>query len=390
MAASVGDVETRFFTFGSPEEPFRLLCGAQLNEVTLAYEAYGELDSYRSNAVLVFHALTGSQHAAGHNPDVPGTGGRWTEDVHEGWWEGFIGPGKAIDTDRWFVICVNYLGGCYGSTGPSSLDPATGRPYGSSFPNVCFADMVDAHLPLLQHLGIERLHAVIGGSTGGMMVLSLATRHPNLVDVVIPVATGLRVTPLQVIHNFEQIAAIQNDQAFAGGDYYGGPPPNRGLGLARMIGHKTFVSLRALEDRARTEIVDHDEGPGTYRLNHVIESYMWHQGRKFVERFDANSYLRIMHAWQTVDLLAEAGAQDHTELFDSSRHQRYMVFSIDSDVCYYPEEQETLAMHLALADVPYRRVTVHSDKGHDAFLVEPELFAPYLVDTLNRDWGSVR
>ncbi len=385
--SDLGTVETQFFTFASAAEPFVLKCGSHLDEVTLAYETYGTLNDDASNAVLVFHALTGSQHAAGHNPHVPGIGDRWREENHLGWWDGFIGPGKAIDTDRFFVICANYLGGCYGSTGPSSLNPATGRPYGSAFPDVCFADMVDAHLPLLAHLGIEKLHGAVGGSTGGMLLLSLATRHPDLVDVVVPIASGERTTGLQLIHNFEQITAIENDPDFAGGDYYDGPPPDRGLTLARMIQHKTFVSIEALRARARDEVVDQANGPGTYELNHVLESYMWHQGRKFVHRFDANTYLRIMHAWQTVDLLAEAGAEDFTELFTRCKHQRYMVFSIDSDVCFYPEDQQQLAGHLAAADVPYRWITVHSDKGHDSFLVEPELFSPHLIDTLTRFTG---
>ncbi len=379
---SIGRVETRFFTFGSPADPFVLQCGAHLDSVTLAYETYGELNVDRSNAIVVFHALTGSQHAAGYNPSVPGLGARWTEETHVGWWDGFIGPGKALDTNRFFVICANYLGGCYGSTGPASIVPAGGARYGASFPNVCFADMVDAHLPLLDHLGIAKLHAVVGGSTGGMMVLSLATRYPDLVDVVIPIASGVRATALQLIHNFEQINAIENDPAFRGGDYYDHDPPDSGLGLARMISHKTFVSLRSLQDRARNEILDHNEGPGTYRLNHVLESYMWHQGQKFVSRFDANSYLRIMHAWQTIDLAAEAGVADVSELFTPCKHQRYMIFSIDSDVCFYPDEQQEMTQFLDLADVPYRWITVHSDKGHDSFLVEPELFAPHLIDTL--------
>jgi len=381
---STGRVETRFFTFGSMDQPVRLRNGASLDQVTLAYETYGELDAARSNAIVVFHALTGSQHAAGYNAAVTGPGVRWTEEIHVGWWDGSIGPGKAIDTNRFFVICVNYLGGCYGSTGPASIDLATGRPYGASFPAVSFADMVDAHLPLLAHLGIERLHAAIGGSTGGLMALSLATRHPDKVDIVIPIACGVRATALHLIHNFEQISAIQSDPAFRGGDYYDHDPPSSGLRLARMIGHKTFVSLRAMRDRARDEILDHSEGPGTYRLNHPLESYMWHQGQKFISRFDANSYLRIMQAWQTIDLAAEAGVVDLSELFTACKHQRYMVFSIDSDVCFYPDEQEELVHYLDLADVPHRWITVHSDKGHDSFLVEPELFAPHLFDTLTR------
>jgi homoserine O-acetyltransferase len=313
---------------------------------------------------------------------VPGIGGRWTEECRSGWWDLFVGPGKPIDTGRFFVICANYVGGCYGSTGPASIDPVTGRPFGSSFPQVTMADIVDAHLPLLAHLGIEKLHATIGASTGGMLALSLATRYPDLVDVVIPVATGIGATGLHVVHNFEQINAIQNDPDFRSGDYYDDVPPAKGLALARMIGHKTFISLGALRNRARAEVVDHQEGPGTYRLNHSIESYMWHQGQKFVARFDANSYLRLMVAWQTVDLVAEAGLDDVSELFIPCKHQSYLVFSIDSDVCFYPDEQADMVRQLQLADVPVRWVTVHSDKGHDSFLLEPELYAPHLVDTL--------
>jgi homoserine O-acetyltransferase len=382
MAGDIGRVETQFFTFGSPDDPFVLQCGSTLPSVTLAYETYGELDRDRSNAILVFHALTGSQHAAGYNPRVPGTGGRWTEEVHLGWWDDFIGPGKALDTDRFFVICANYLGGCYGSTGPASIDPQTGEPYGGAFPSVCFADMVDSQVRLLEHLGIEKLHAVIGGSTGGVMTLSLATRYPYMVDIVIPVAAGVRTTALQRIHNFEQINAIQNDPAFRSGSYYDGAAPERGLALARMIGHKTFVSLKALWARARDEVIDQDDGPGMYRLNSPLESYMRHQGEKFVQRFDANSYLRIMRAWNTYDLAGEADRDDLGDLFIDCKHQRYMVFSIDSDVCFYPEEQEEMVRYLEIADVDYRWITVHSDKGHDSFLLEPELYYPHLAHTL--------
>ena len=379
---SVGPVETRFFTFGSAADPFRLRCGATLEEVTLAYETYGELNADASNAILVFHALTGSQHAAGYNPSVPAIGDIWQEENHVGWWDGFIGPGKAFDTERYFVVCANYLGGCYGSTGPMSIDPRTGERYGGSFPNVCFADSVDSQLRLLEHLGISRLHAVAGGSTGGVLAVSLATRYPELVDIVIPFSSGVAVTALQRIHNYEQINAIQQDPHFTGGDYYNGPGPDAGLALARMISHKTFVSLRDLRLRARDEVIDIDDGPGYYALTHPLESYMRHQGEKFVARFDANSYLRIMAGWQSYDLVSEAGVGDLTDLFTACKHQRYMVFSIDSDVCFYPEEQQETVRYLELADVPYRWITVHSDKGHDSFLLEPELYAPHLTATL--------
>lgn len=385
MEGTVGNTFTRFFTHA---RPFQMRRGAELPEFTLAYELYGELNEARDNAILVFHALTGSQHAAGFTASVPGVGDRWTEECQRGWWDAFIGPGKALDTDRFAVLCVNYLGGCYGSTGPSSENPVTGRPYGSGFPTVSLSDIVDSQMLLLDHLGVQKLHAVTGGSVGGMMCISLATRYPDRVDLVIPIAAGLDVTALQFLHNFEQVNAIVNDPDFAGGDYYDGRAPDRGLALARMIGHKTFVSLRAMEERARTEVVHPHEASEHIHISHPLESYMWHQGQKFVSRFDANTYLRLMDMWQRTDLLAPLEAETYIEALIPCKDQHFLVFTIDSDVCFYPDEQERLMEVLKQAGVPARRITVHSEKGHDSFLLEPELFAPYLRQTLEQPWGS--
>jgi homoserine O-acetyltransferase len=295
-----------------------------------------------------------------------------------GWWNDFIGPGLGLDTDRFCVICVNYLGGCYGSTGPSSPDPHTGRPYGPRFPQLTLSDIVDSQMALLDFLGIETLHAAVGASLGGMLALSLATRYPERVRTVIPFATGLRTTPLHRLHNLEQICAIESDPDFRGGDYYDGRPPRRGLALARMIGHKTFVSLEAMEERARTEIVRRDETLAWYQLRSPIESYMLHQGQKFVNRFDANTYLRILDAWNRFDLIREALAPDLVSLFQRCRRQNYLVFTIDSDACFYPEEQAFLMEVLKKAGVDATRITVHSDKGHDSFLLEAHLYRPFL------------
>lgn len=352
--------------------------GGVLPEFRLAYETYGRLNADRSNAVLVFHAMTGSQHAAGFNPSVPEAGNRWTEDCHQGWWDDFIGPGRAIDTDRYFVVCANHLGGCYGSTGPSSVDPSRGRPYGSRFPALSTTDILASQLLLLESLGISCLHAAIGGSIGGLLALELAVRHPNKVRGVVPIASGSFVTNLQRLLNFEQILAIQNDPCFHGGDYYDGPAPSSGLALARMIAHKTFISLHAIDERARTEVVTPSSYSGIYAPTCKQESYMLHQGGKFTERFDANSYLRIVQAWQTFDLLRDHPASTRAELFCTLRHIRFLLFTIDSDVCFYPEEQEILASELKAAGVPFLRNTVHSEKGHDSFLLEPELYTPQL------------
>jgi homoserine O-acetyltransferase len=361
--------------------PFTTQGGVTISEVTLAYELYGEVNEARDNVILVFHAITGSQHAAGINRSVDGIDGRWTQEVHRGWWDGFIGPGRAMDTDRYAVLCVNYLGGCYGSTGPASIDPSTGRRYGSSFPAVTLTDIVDSQTRLLDELGIERLHAVIGGSVGGMMSAVFATRHPDRVDVVIPIASGLRTTTLHALLNFEQMMAILRDPNFQGGNYYDGDPPNVGLSIARTIGHKMFVSLAALTERARSQVVQNVD-LGGYSISSPLESYMLHHSEKFVERFDANTYLIVMRIWQNFDLVAEVGAESMAEALGRCVGQRWQVFTVDSDVCFYPEEQTEMYATLVAAGVPTRRFTLHSEKGHDSFLTEPHLYEALIQDVL--------
>jgi homoserine O-acetyltransferase/O-succinyltransferase len=371
---SIGPVETQFLTIATP---FPLESGAVLHGVTIAYETYGTLNADASNAVLVFHALTGSQHAAGINPAVAGVP-LWTDECVLGWWDDFIGPGKAIDTNSLFVICANYLGSCYGSTGPRSINPQTGKIYGGSFPSISGLDIIRCQLYLLKHLKIRCLKAAIGGSLGGMMAMLMAIHCPELVQIVMPIATGAETTPLQRIHNFEQIMAIRNDPQFQGGDYYEGSYPREGLALARMIAHKTFVSLKVLQNRARQEILTDQRIGEFYTLSHPIESYMLYQGYKFAERFDANSYLRIMDMWQRYSLGPIGG-----DLFRLCRHQKYLIFSVDSDVCFYPEEQMAIVQALEAGNIDVTYITVHSDKGHDSFLLEPELYAPYVQFVLS-------
>ncbi|MBP7948786.1 MAG: homoserine O-acetyltransferase [Verrucomicrobiales bacterium] len=377
-------VTTQFFHC---REPFMLRTRETLPEFTLAYETYGQLNADRSNGILLFHALTGSQHAAGVNPSVEGVEGRWTEECVSGWWDLFIGPRRALDTEKFFIICVNYLGGCYGSTGPSSVNPLTGRPYGADFPTLRFADIVDSQMKLIDSLGIDCLHAVVGSSVGGIMALSLATRYPQRVKTVVSIGSGHQTSMLQRVLNFEQIFAIESDPNFKAGNYYDGPLPERGLALARMIGHKTFISLDTLQRRARQEIRRKQDNLSWYELSHSVESYMLHQGRKFVKRFDANTYLRVMDAWQWFDLLAEAEVKSLPELFARCRGQRFLVFSIDSDACFYPSEQQELVRLLETNGVPNTHITVHSGKGHDSFLLEPLLYTPHLVYSLSDDWG---
>jgi homoserine O-acetyltransferase len=236
---------------------------------------------------------------------------------------------------------------------------------------------------LLDALGVRRLHAVIGASIGGMLSLSLATRYPDRVHHVMPIGSGADVSILQRVLNFEQVTAIEGDPNFRGGAYYGGPRPDTGLALARRIAHKTFISLAALKERARDEVLTRQPPIGWYSMNSPAESYMLHQGLKFVKRFDANTYLRILDAWQWFDLCAEGGAAAFDELFARCRGQRFLVFSMDTDLSFYPEQQRHLVHLLKHAGVPAMWITVHTEKGHDSFLLEPELFTPHLAYALN-------
>ena len=291
-----------------------------------------------------------------------------------------VGPGKAFDTNRYFVICANYIGGCYGSSGPITRNPATGKPYGREFPTVMFGDIVDSQVRLLDHLGISQLHAVAGGSLGGLCATTFAVRYPARVRRVIPIASGVSVSILQRIYNYEQICAIEEDKYFNGGHYYGGKNrPDRGLALARMISHKSFVSLTMMENRARREVVRAEEDKDKwYWISHPVESYLRNQGLKFVKRFDANTYLRIIDAWQRFDLMKDVNKKSLEEVFRPCKEQDYLIFSISSDDCFVPKQQEEFCNLLERVKVPYQHITVHSDKGHDSFLLEPDLFTPHI------------
>ena len=285
------------------------------------------------------------------------------------------------------MICANYLGGCYGSTGPATRNPETGRPYGPDFPRVTVADIVKSQILLLDALGIDQLLAVIGPSTGGLCCVNLATTYPERVRNVVPIATGVRTTVLNRIILLEQILAVENDPKFQKGDYYESGPPETGLGLARMISHKTFVHLNAIERRASKDVVQPEDRFSWYQAHDHVESYMLHQGKKFTDRFDANTYLRICEMWSRHDPVLEGNASNPVDLFSRSREagHRYLVFSIDEDYCFYPEEQAELVRQLKEAEVPHLYLTVHSEKGHDSFLLEPDLYTPHIQALLQND-----
>ena len=307
-------VKTQVFKYEGGE--FQLRCGDSLPELEIAYETWGELNEDKSNAIFLSHALSGSHHASGINTDLPEADDLWKEELHKGWWNEFIGPGKAIDTNRFFVISANYLGGCYGSTGPRSINPKTDKPYGSEFPCLSVADQVEAQVLLLNDLGVDVLRAAIGPSVGGLITLTLATLYPERVRTVIPIASGMKTTVLNRLILFEQILAIENDPYFNGGDYYEGAHPDYGLALARMVSHKTFVHLDAFESRARSEVRQDDEALSWYKVQDTFQSYMLHQGKKFVKRFDANTYLRIIDMWSRYDARKEVGVETDEALFN--------------------------------------------------------------------------
>ena len=382
MQNSIEQTKTQFYHFNNKESPFELKSGEHLSSFTLAYEVYGELSEKKDNAVLLFHALSASQHAAGINENVDDLTVEWDKECQIGWWNEFIGPGKALDTNKYFIICANYLGGCYGSTGPGSGNPETGRPYGSDFPRVSITDIVKSQIELINDLGINQLHATVGSSLGGLMAISLAAQYPNKVKNVVALASGIKTSVLQRIHNLEQITAIESDKDFSEGNYYDGRHPEKGLALARMIGHKVFISLATLERRASKEIKK-EEDSSWYQIQSSIESYMLHQGQKFVKRFDANTYLRILDAWQSFDILKESGFNNFKDMFSRCNHQNYLIFTINSDVCFYPHQQEELRKALSEGGINPMHITVHSEKGHDSFLLEPELFAPHIDYALN-------
>lgn len=371
-------IETRNTIFQGGE--LRLKQGGSLECYQLCYNTWGTLNEEKSNVILLFHALSGSHNVTGQDPNGPTGNDFWNEESHDGWWNEFAGTGKPIDTDKYFIICFNYLGGCYGSTGPTSNNPKTGLPYGGDFPSVSISDQADVAAELIASLGIENLHAVIGPSVGGLCALTFATKYAEKVKKVALFASGYKTTVLNRLTLFEQVIAIENDPHFKAGHYYEGQTPWLGLALARMISHKTFVHLQMFEQRARKEIKSHEDILSWYKVQDPFQSYMLHQGKKFVQRFDANTYLRITDMWSRYNAVREAGCNNSEELFAKSKEhgQEFLIFSIDSDFCFYPEEQKELVDHLESSQIPVTYLTVHSDKGHDSFLLEPHLYGPQL------------
>ncbi|MDR2946076.1 MAG: homoserine O-acetyltransferase [Candidatus Adiutrix sp.] len=367
---SVGHVVARKEVFFDGSEPLRLEAGGSLGPVEIEYETYGELSSRRDNAVFICHALTGDAHAAGWDAGPGGPLRDYRRDK-PGWWDDVIGPGKPIDTRRFFVICANVVGSCYGSTGPMSVNPATGRPYGLSFPVVTVGDWARLHMMLLDRLGIDALYAAIGGSVGGQQALEMALGWPDRVRRLIVLSAGRRITAQGLGFNSVARHSIINDPYFNGGDYYGGEPPLMGLAAARMLAHITYLSEDSMGLKFGRRFQD-KSGP-EFTLTGVefeVESYLKHQGESFVRRYDANSYLYITRAMDYYDA-AVWGEGDLVKA--AARIQaRTLAVSFSSDWLFPPELCRELVSALCRAGRPATYVDIPSRYGHDAFLVETE------------------
>ncbi|MBN1641454.1 MAG: homoserine O-acetyltransferase [Anaerolineae bacterium] len=363
-AQSVGLVEPQTWTFESP--PLALDCGRTLSPVTQAYETYGTLSPARDNAILIFHALSGDAHVAGyHTP----------EDRKPGWWDIMVGPGKPFDTDRYMVICANVIGGCKGSTGPASICPETGRPYGLGFPIVTLGDMARAQKRLIEHLGIERLLAVCGGSMGGMLALDWAVRYPGSTASVLAIATSARLNAQGIAFNEVGRQAIVADPNWHGGDYYGNGPdgaPAAGLAIARMIGHITYLSEEQMRAKFGRRLQDRDAFGFDFGTEFQVESYLRYQGSRFVERFDANSYLYITKAIDYFDLAN--GHRSLVEAFEAVRAE-FLVVSFSSDWLYPTAEAKEIVQALQANGVSTTFFEIANAYGHDAFLLPNEQFS---------------
>lgn len=363
----VGLIEPRDFVSA---EPFIFDCGQSIPGFTLRYETYGRLNERRDNAIFVCHALSGDHHAAGIHS---------LRDRKTGWWNNIIGPGKALDTTKYFVICSNCLGGCQGSTGPMSVDPTTGRAYGMTFPALTIRDMVRADKRLLDHLGVTRLHAAIGGSMGGMRVLQFGIEYPDFIDRMLPMATTARENAQAIAFNAVGREAIMQDPEWHGGDYSGGGGPRVGLAIARMMAHITYVSDQSMDRKfGRRKRDAAESGPaGQFE----VESYLQHQGQSFINRFDANTYLYITRALDHFDL---AGTYGSLEKAFEPVTARTLCVAFTSDWLFPSDQNRAFVLALLRSGKSASYAELTTDLGHDSFLLE----SPALYDLVRSFLGA--
>jgi homoserine O-acetyltransferase len=368
LSGSVGIVKTEYAEF---DVELQLESGRLLGPLTLAYETYGSLDASRSNAILVCHAWTGDAHAAGRNNE---------DDRKPGWWDDMIGPGKLLDTERYFVICSNVIGSCKGSTGPTSLNPRTGKPYNLSFPVLMVRDMVRAQKLLIDHLGLDRLLAVIGGSMGAMQALEWAVLYPEVVRSIVPIAGTGRTSPMAISLNALARQAIFNDPMWKKGNYRPDHPPADGLALARAIGHISFLSDVSMHLKFGRRFSARD-GMFDFFGQFEVERYLEYNGANFVERFDTNAFLYLAKA---LDLYDVGWNFDSREEALSRLACPSLWFAFTSDWLYPPCQTEEVVTALHQLGKPVEYHLIDSDYGHDSFLVEPEKFTPFVIDFFGR------
>lgn len=349
--------------------PFRLASGDTVHGMDIAYETYGELNSTRDNVILIEHALSGNAHAAFFHRSEP----------KPGWWDVMIGPGKAFDTDRYFVLCSNVIGGCNGTSGPSSINPSTGKPYGLMFPPITIRDMGEVQRLLLAHLGIERVKSVAGGSMGGMQALQVFSDYPTLFDSFICIASTMRHSAQQIAYNEVGRRAIMADPRWNGGGYYGNVPPEGGLAVARMIGHITYLSEKMMQEKFGRLRKGKDDR-AVFRPSFEVEHYLDYQGIAFVRRFDANSYLYITTAIDNFDLVSSMsgptrfrgeGRARGTGL-DSLQKKRGLVISFTSDWLYPSQQSRDIVRFFSGMNVRVSYAEIETDHGHDAFLTDAQ------------------
>jgi len=374
---SVGLVKPQKFTFAHKGDPMVLESGRTLGPVDIVYETYGEPDETRSNAILICHALSGDAHAAGYH------------DVHDkrtGWWDTMIGPGKAFDTRKFWVISSNIIGGCKGSTGPSSINPETGEPFGLNFPIITIGDMVDAQKRLIDHLGITRLHAIAGGSMGGFQVLEWTLRYPEMVRSALSIASCARLSAQGIAFNAVGRSAITSDPNWENGHYYGGPGPQQGLAVARMIGHITYLSEFLMDSKFGRRLQSADRLSYDFSSEFAVESYLNHKGSTFTERFDANSYLYITKAMDYFDISRAYGPLP--EAFAKAT-ARYLFVTYRTDWLFPTEQSREIVRAMLSTGRDVSFVEIESGYGHDAFLIEVEkldrILSSFLCGVVERD-----
>lgn len=358
---SVGIVQPQNLMLPLPSDGMALENGRYLREVSVQYETYGRRSANHDNVILVLHAFSGDAHAAGFHSE---------QDRHPGWWDDMIGPGKAFDTERFFVICTNVVGGCSGTTGPGSLNPETGTPYGLSFPVITIGDMVEAQRRLIDALGIRRLYAVAGGSMGGMQALEWAVRFPEMVERAIVLASTARLNSQGIAFNAVGRNAIMSDPNWNNGNYYNGPQPAQGLAIARMVGHITYLSSESMRQKFGRRF--QNGVPGNLALDDQfeVESYLSYQGEKFVDRFDANSYIYLTKAMDYYDL---AGAWGSMEAAMDRVQASMLVLSYSSDWLFPTEQSKEIVYALARTGKDVSFNEIQSPYGHDSFLLEASL-----------------